>query len=196
LNADVDPDQPDSTESWWPILHDADLIRFTSDLSARTASLEVRIDHLGDASGKGSSFSVVFYVVRAIGAAKWEPWALPDRELSDPERMGRRDWGRMVSLAPRDLSGPSLRIVDAALKVSSSEDLSWPTFHCKSGRSVQLLTLDIDGTGSETGALELSIVFERVEVLRDGEPITIDDFVTVGESYWEHWAERNRSPRI
>jgi hypothetical protein len=159
----------------WPSLHDAELVSFTSNLADRTATLDVRLDHLGDEAGKGSWFRIVFHVVRAISAAKWQQWPLPDRGLSDPELMGRRDWGRMVSIELRNFVGPSLRIHDAALRRSFARELPWPMVNCQPECALELLTLDIDGTGSEIGSVALAIAFERINVLRDEKAIAVEE---------------------
>src|ERR1700751_5590325 len=129
-----------SDVSWWPSLHDADLVRFTSDCSARTAAMDVRIEHLGDGAGIGAAFSFVFQLVRAIHMARWEHWSFPERPASDSELMGRRDWGRVVSVNTHDLKGPNLRIHDANLHSTTAAALPWPLLNCPSDTPVQLLT--------------------------------------------------------
>jgi hypothetical protein len=54
-----------------------------------------------------------------------------------------------------------------------------------------MLTLDVDASESETiGDRSVAVVFEDVEILRDGKTITGHEFLALGRSYWERFQER------
>jgi hypothetical protein len=176
----------ESTESWWDSLHDADLVSFSTDIMERTATLEVLIEHLGN-SESGAAFTIVFKVVRAVNMAEWQLWTLPNQELTDPDLMGKRDWGRMVSIDCRPLAGPGLRINNATVSHAQSGNNAWPEVVCDPGIPLWMCMLDIAGTSADAGATSLAIVFEQIEMMRDAKPITVEAFVKLGEAYWERW---------
>jgi hypothetical protein len=181
----------EKVESWWPSLHDAELIAFSSDRSARSVTLNIKINNLADASGIGADFSIALHVVRAVNVTKWESWTFPERPASDPELMGRRDWGRMTSIDALDFKGPNLRVHDATVRTSTASNLAWPLVNCPPETVVQLLTLDVDGAGSETGDVALAVVFEAIQVFRGGHALTVEELVALGRTYWAEWQRRN-----
>jgi len=179
--------------SWWASLHDGYPERFSSSRHDRTATLALLINHLADdvETGRGSHFELRLTVVRAVNIMAWESWGpLPAGD--------QRGWneallqGRMVSIDADDFGASGLRIVDATVFETVAKDLIWPrvTF-TEPDTPLKLLTLDIDGSESETiGDRGIAVVFDGVEILREGSAITVEEFLALGESFWKKFRER------
>jgi hypothetical protein len=99
----------------------------------------------------------------------------------------------MVSVEVRDFGGPFFRIADAVLRSQGAGELIWLRAFSDFDGPVQVLMLDIDGTGSDLGDLTVTIVFDRIDVLMDGATITTAEFVALGRAYWDRWAAQNKS---
>ena len=161
------------SKSWWPSLHDGYLERFETSANEHTATLKVRISHLGDESGHGSHFEMRLTTVQAVHVDAWE---------------SRGD--RTVSIEADDFVDSGLRIVDAVVQDTQAGDLIWPRVNAKPDTRVKLLTLDIDGSESTgIGDRGVAIVFSEVEILREGSAISPDDFIALGESYWQRFRD-------
>lgn len=189
----------DDSTSWWPSLHDGYLERFASSVDERTVTLAVRIDHLAEdpGSGWGSRFAIRLNVVRAVHVTAWEPWGALDTQ--DREAFNRALLqGRMVSIQVEDFAGSGLRITDATVYDSLAKDLVWPiaTF-TEPETALKLLTLNVDGSESEEiGDRGIAVIFDNAEVFREGRPLTAEEFLGLGESFWRKFRERAEQQEV
>jgi hypothetical protein len=189
----------DKVTSWWGSLHDGYLERFTTSAHDRTATLAVRIGHLADdpETGRGSHFEICLKVVRAVNITAWESWG-PFPAGDQPGWNEALLHGRMVSIEADDFATSGLRITDATVYETLAKDLIWPqvTFTEPDTR-LQLLTLDADGSESqELGDRGVAVIFSGVQIYREGEAITTEEFLALGESFWRKFRERAEQQKV
>ncbi len=185
--------------SWWGSLHDGYLERFSSSQHDRTATLTLLIKHLADdaETGRGSHFEIRLTVVRAVNITAWESWG----PLPAGDQPGWNEallQGRMVSIEADDFAGSGLRVVDATVYETLAKDLIWPqvTFTEPDTR-LQLLTLDVDGSESqELGDRGVAVIFDGVQIYREGAAITVEEFLALGESFWRKFRERAEQQKM
>lgn len=185
----------DNVVSWWGSLHDGYLERFSSSRLDRTATLSVRIDHLADdaQTGRGAHFEIRLNVVRAVDITAWESWGpLPPEDPAGWNSALVR--GRIISIEAEDFAASGLRITDATVYETAAKDLIWPqvTFTEPETR-LQLLALDVDGSESaEFGDRGIAVVFDGVEIYREGNATTVEEFLALGEAFWRRFRGREK----
>jgi hypothetical protein len=104
----------------------------------------------------------------------------------------------MVSVEADDFAASGLRIVDATVYETLAKELIWPqvTFTEPETR-LQLLTLDVDGSESqELGDRGIAVIFDGVQIYREGDAITVEEFLALGESFWRKFRERPDQQKV
>lgn len=189
----------DAAVSWWGSLHDGYLERFASSRQDRTATFSVCVHHLAEDSetGRGSRFEIELDTVRAVNITAWESWApLPAQDEAGWKRAVLQ--GRMISIEADDFAATGLRIADATVYETTARELVWPqiTF-TEPETALRLLTLDIDASESENfGDRGIAIVFDGIQIRREGSAISVDDFLALGEAYWRRFQEQAARQKV
>lgn len=98
----------------------------------------------------------------------------------------------MVSIEAADFAASGLRIADATVYKTTARELVWPQITFTEPETpLYLLTLDIDGSVSEEfGDRGIAIVFGGVQIRREGSVISVDEFLALGEAYWQRFQEQ------
>lgn len=106
--------------------------------------------------------------------------------------------GRMVSIGADDFAGAGLRIADATVYETTARDLVWPqiTF-TEPDTPLRLLTLDIDGGESQDiGDRGMAVVFDGIQIRREGAAISVEEFLALGEAYWRRFQEQSQKQKV
>lgn len=185
--------------SWWGSLHDGYLERFVSSRIDRTATLSICVHHLAEDAGtwRGSHFEIQLDTVRTVNITARESWGpVPPEHPADWNRNMLQ--GRMVSIAVQDFAGSGLRIADATVHETVARDLIWPKITFTEPETpLRLLTLDIDGSESQSiGDRGIAVVFDGVQIRREGTPISVAEFLELGEDYWRRFQEQSRQQKV
>jgi hypothetical protein len=103
---------------------------------------------------------------------------------------GKREWGKFVSFELLDFEDPDATVLNASLHTLSQEGV-WPPVLGRERSECEMLTLLVES--AKRGYFHIAIVFEAVEIFRDGKPIDLSDFKAIGTRYWEAFPSRSQS---
>jgi hypothetical protein len=180
------PDIP--TFSLWDTLHDGDLLAIESDLLTRTVTLRFDVDYVRDFHHlpEHTQFVIVVKGVQSARSVRSVPWpggcSIPPGTPNDQQEI-------LIAEYHRKWRG---------------ESQSWSDFErlTNDGLEVSNATL---GRGSDVVALQLGLLVASdsyVEAYIRGEGITFyigerrvtpEEFVAVGEAYWEAFASKRKT---
>jgi hypothetical protein len=59
------------------------------------------------------------------------------------------------------------------------------------------LTLEVDGSESlEIGDRGIAVIFDELQIYREGEAITVEEFLSLGESFWRRFREQAGQQKV
>jgi hypothetical protein len=178
------------TFSLWETLHDGDLLAIESDLLARTVTLRFDVGYVRDFHHlpEQTQFVIVVEGVQSVRAVRSVPWP---GGCSIPQGTPNAQQSMLIAEYHRKWR---------------EESQSWTDFERLTsdpfGLEVSIATL---GRGPDVTALQLGLLVARdsyVEAYIRGEGITFyigdrqvtsEEFVALGEGYWEAFAKRGKS---
>lgn len=180
-------------ESLWDSLHDASLVGVRSDLLARTLVLEFEIDYIQGFHKlpEGLRFLLRFEGVQSVRVVRYAVWP---GAFSVPKGVSRAEESRLV------------KEYQAKWR---EESAAWSAFESRFSKDPGTWVEVSDATlvESEAGTVaswfagqlddkhyhQVYVRAERLDALRsDGEPLGMALFKTLGEQYWEAFAQRRR----
>ena len=178
-------------ESLWDSLHDASLVGVRSDLLARTLVLEFEIDYLQDFHKlpDGLRFQLRFEGTQSVRVVRYAVWP---GAFSVPKGVSRAEESRLIAEYQakwREESAAwsefeSLFAEDAETWLEASDAT---LVESQAGTTALWFAGQLDGSEYH----QIYIRAERIDALRsDGEPLGMALFKTMGEQYWEAFAQR------
>jgi len=177
------------TFSLWDALHDGDLLSIESDLLARTVTLRFDVDYVRDFHHlpEGTQFVIIVNGVRSVRSLRSVPWP------------------GGCPIPPGTPNEQQSIIISEYHRKWREESQSWTDFERLTsdpyGLEVSVANL---GLGPDAVALQLGLLVARdsyVEAYIRGEGITfyagekqatLEEFVALGEAYWEAFADRGK----
>jgi hypothetical protein len=186
---------PEATaESFWDSLHDADLKLVTSDRLLRTVRLEFDVRHLLDFHNLPEDLRFVLLLegVKSARITQSVPWP---GEFSVPKGVSREEEHKLI--------------VDYQSKWRE-ESFSWSEFETCLISGHTAVVLDAESVNGPDAGFALRLVlqvdgdtytelFLRAERLTiansEGEAMSLEEFLKLGESYWEAFAARGEARR-
>jgi hypothetical protein len=177
------------TFSLWDALHDGDLLSIESDLLARTVTLRFDVDYVRDFHHlpEGTQFVIIVNGVQSVRSLRSVPWP------------------GGCPIPPGTPNEQQSIIISEYHRKWREESQSWTDFERLTsdpyGLEVSVANL---GLGPDAVALQLGLLVARdsyVEAYIRGEGITfyagekqatLEEFVALGEAYWEAFADRGK----
>ena len=176
------------TFSLWDTLHDGDLLAIQSDLLTRTVTLRFDVDYVRNFHHlpEQTRFAIVVNGVQSVRSLRSVPWpggcSIPQGTPNDQQSMLIAEYHRKWR----------------------EESQSWNDFErlTRNGLEVSNATL---ARGPNVVALQLGLMVEHdsyAEAYIRGEEIafyigerqvTLEEFVKIGEAYWEAFAKRRNT---
>lgn len=178
------------TFSLWDALHDGDLLSIESDLLGRTVTLRFDVDYVRDFHQlpEGTQFVIIVNGVQSVRSLRSVPWpggcpippGTPNEQQSLIISEYRRKW--------------------------REESQSWSDFEQLIGDGLEVSNATL-GRGSDAVALQLGLMVGRdfyVEAYIRGDRatfqvgeklVTLEDFLALGEAYWNAFSERAENRR-
>jgi hypothetical protein len=179
-----------ATLSLWNTLHDGDLLEIESDLLARTVTLKFDVAYVRTFHKLPEQTEFVLMItgvesVRLLGSVKWPG------EFCVPMGVSRDEESKLVA--------------DYQAKWRE-ESRSWSDFEAMTSCGVELLDATL-ARGANTVALQMGVftsgresyleVFIRgraIDFSVGDKPVTPEEFVALGETYWTAFANRALTP--
>ena len=179
-----------ATFSLWDTLHDGDVLAIESDLPTRTVTFRFDVDYVRDFHQlpERTQFVVVADGVQSVRCLRSVPWP---GSFSMPTGISREEQSNLINEYHRKWR---------------EESFSWPEFErlTSEGLEVSNATLAQSSNGV---ALQLGLMVANdryVEAYLRGEGVKFyvgdkhfkaEEFVRIGEAYWEAFANKNSGER-
>jgi hypothetical protein len=174
-------------------LHDASLVGVRSDLLARTLVLEFEIHYLQDFHKlpDGLRFQLRFEGIQSVRVLRYSVWpgafsVPPGVSRAEESRLVKEYWAkwREESVGWSDFEAAFSADADTSLEVSDAT-----LVESQAGTTAFWLAGHLDDKHYH----QVYVRAERVDALRsDNEPLGMALFKTMGEQYWEAFAQRRR----
>ncbi len=181
---------PDGTQTFslWHSLHDGSLLSVTSDLLAGTVTLRFEVDYVRDFHQlpEGAHFFIALEGVQSVRALCSVPWP---GEFSIPQGTPREQQSSMV---------------DEYQAKWREESRSWAEFEGLTDKGLEVMDATL-ARGANSVALKLEVMvendsYERAYLRGEGitfivgdRKVTQEEFLALGEAYWEAFSARQRT---
>jgi hypothetical protein len=186
--------------SYWTCLHDGYVERIRSHRARRTVELQVDVFYIRGHFGLSDSTRFHFNF-REVAAVRVQAWVSPpEDELEPSQRLPPSKVRSQMTISEQN------RLIAAFHSLSRWESLPWEEFERRINPDFQFEVLDANLISSAEGLAvrlkgpldgegwyRVEIAAQEVEVLQDGAPISLHQFRTMGQAYWDAFGSRQKS---
>jgi hypothetical protein len=176
------------TFSLWDTLHDGDLLAIESDLVARTVTLRFDVDYVRDFHRlpEQTQFVIVVNGVRSVRSLRSVPWP---GGCPIPQGMANAQQETLIAEYHRKWREESQSWADFERLTSDGLEVSNATL----GRSSDVAALRLGLLVAGDSYVEAYIRGEGIAFYIGERPVTPEEFVAVGEAYWDAFAEKRKA---